>query len=112
MKEMLKEILSILDKGEPHYEWYSWGGMPCCAYRDNLYEKLSELVKKLSSWGDLRHSEVIKKPVEELCLSEIATLLRFIVGGERFYDGHISIYIDNGKLKRLLVRLNDIVIDK
>lgn len=49
------------------------------------------------------------KAIEEYNLDELKTMFTFISRGERFCDGHIASYIENGVLLRLLKRLEEIV---
>ena len=49
------------------------------------------------------------KAIEEYNLDELKTMFTFINRGERFCDGHIAAYVENGDLLRLLKRLNEIV---
>lgn len=53
----------------------------------------------------LSHYEAIKgKPIAEYTLAEIATMYTFIKRGERFCDGHIASYVENGTLYELVMR--------
>lgn len=54
------------------------------------------------------HEKIGNKPIEELNRREIATMLTFIMRGERFCDGHIANYVESGDLLKLLLRLREI----
>lgn len=54
------------------------------------------------------HEKLTGKPIEEMNRREIATMLTFIVRGERFCDGHIASYIESGELLRLMLRLREL----
>ena len=49
------------------------------------------------------------KAIEEYTLEELRTMFTFINRGERFCDGHIATFVENGVLLRLLKRLKEIV---
>ena len=51
------------------------------------------------------YDKLQRKPIEEMNLDEIATMLTFISRGERFCDGHIASYVESGDLLKLMVRL-------
>lgn len=50
------------------------------------------------------HDELEGKPIEDMNLKNIATMYTFIVRGERFCDGHIAGYVEDGTLYRLVLR--------
>ena len=49
-----------------------------------------------------------EKLVKTASLSEIKTMLTFCVRGERFSDGHWGAMIEEGHIRRLLERINEI----
>lgn len=49
-------------------------------------------------------SNIKEKPIELLILGEVYTFLTFIYRRERFCDGHITHYIGNNTLHKLLAR--------
>ena len=49
------------------------------------------------------------KTIEEYNLDELKTMFTFINRGERFCDGHIASFVENGELLRLLKRLLEMV---
>ena len=60
----------------------------------------------------LSHYDVLMesgKTIEEYDLDELKTMFTFINRGERFCDGHIATFVENGELLRLLKRLLEIV---
>lgn len=54
------------------------------------------------------YEKIGRKPIEEMNIKEIATVLTFITRGERFCDGHIAGYVESGELLRLMLRLRDL----
>ena len=52
----------------------------------------------------LRDEEVVRTA----SLSQIKTMLTFCVRGERFSDGHWAVMIEEGYIRRVLERLNEI----
>lgn len=50
------------------------------------------------------YEKIQRKPAEQLSLDEISTMYTFIVRGERFCDGHIAAYINDGTIFRLVQR--------
>lgn len=66
-----------------------------------------DLVKKLGpDYEYAKHIETVKqKPIAELTLAEIATHFTWLERGERFCDGLIASYIDNGTVTQLLEKL-------
>ncbi len=49
-----------------------------------------------------------KKSVSELSRRELGAVLSFIQRGERFCDGHIASYVENGVLLALMLRLAEL----
>jgi len=49
-----------------------------------------------------------EQAVRNASLSQIKSMLTFCVRGERFSDGHWSAMIENGYIRRLLERLDEI----
>lgn len=57
----------------------------------------------------LSHYEKLgRKPIAEMNVNEIATMLTFIVRGERFSDGHIASFVESGELLELMLRLREL----
>ena len=50
------------------------------------------------------HDKIETKEIESMSLREIATMYTFIKRGEKFCDGHIATYVENGMLYRLVKR--------
>lgn len=57
----------------------------------------------------LAHYEKLgRKPIAEMDADDIATMLTFIVRGERFSDGHIASFVESGELLELMLRLREL----
>lgn len=50
------------------------------------------------------HDKLDEGSIETMSLKELSTMYTFIQRGERFSDGHIASYIEDGKLLRLFKR--------
>lgn len=50
------------------------------------------------------HDKLDEGSIETMSLKELATMYTFIQRGERFSDGHIASYIEDGRLLRLFKR--------
>lgn len=50
------------------------------------------------------YEKIRDKNIESMTIKEIATMYTFILRGERFCDGHIASYIENGTLYMLVKR--------
>ena len=50
------------------------------------------------------HEKLAGKSIGEMTLHEIAAMYTFITRGERFCDGHIASYIEDGTLYKLVMR--------
>lgn len=79
---------------------------PYPIYDDEIYRALG-MLRTDSNY--LRNWEKIEeKPIEEMTRKEVATMLTFIIRGERFCDGHIAGYVESGELLRLMLRLREL----
>ena len=57
---------------------------------------------KLSDFNYLHNYEIYKKKeIEELSLEETLSYITFIIRGERFCDGHIASFLENGLIEKL-----------
>ena len=57
---------------------------------------------KLSDFNYLHNYEIYKKKeIEELSLEETLSYITFIIRGERFCDGHIASFLENGVIEKL-----------
>ena len=50
------------------------------------------------------HEKIADKPIEEMDLKDLSTMYTFIQRGERFCDGHIAGFIEDGTLLKLFTR--------
>ena len=102
-KEELKHCIAFLEDN-PKIEYNPY---PC--YPAEVFQALDFLE---SDYEYLEHHEAIVasgKAIEEYTLDELKTMFTFISRGERFCDGHIATFVENGELLRLLKRLREIV---
>lgn len=75
-------------------------------YGDFVYDALNLLG---SDYEYMNNYEKIKEtPIEQMTIDNIKTMFTFIQRGERFCDGHIAFYIENGCLLKLLLRLDEL----
>ena len=57
---------------------------------------------KLSDFNYLHNYEIYKKKeIEELSLEETLSYITFIIRGERFCNGHIASFLENGLIEKL-----------
>ena len=57
---------------------------------------------KLSDYNYLDNARIYKhKKIEELSLEETLSYITFIIRGERFCDGHIASYLEDGTIEKL-----------
>ena len=57
---------------------------------------------KLPDYNYLDNYKIYKyKKIEELSLEETLSYLTFIIRGEKFCDGHIASYLEDGTIERL-----------
>ena len=57
---------------------------------------------KLVDYNYLENAKIYKhKKIEELSLEETLSYLTFIIRGERFSDGHIATYLEDGTIEKL-----------
>ena len=79
-------------------------------YNKDFYSLLCLLHRTIGE--DLKYNKNIEnvknKEISSLKVKEITTYLTFIVRGERFCEGHIASYIDNGILKKLILRVIEV----
>jgi hypothetical protein len=83
---------------------------------NSLVEEFFRLVS--SRWLDYEYDpeqayQMLKDEnrVQVASLTEIKTMLTFCVRGERFSDGHWAAMIEQGYIRRLLERLNEIKLE-
>lgn len=101
MKDKMKDIEKLrlaadYLREQPKVEYNPWPVYPAL-----IYDALRTL-------EDLNYSENYDKlqgtAIETMTLEQIATMYTFILRGERFCDGHIASYIEDGTLYRLVLR--------
>ncbi len=57
---------------------------------------------KLADYNYIENSKIYKhKKIEELTLEETLSYITFIIRGERFCDGHIAYYLEDGTIEKL-----------
>ena len=55
------------------------------------------------------HEKLENKAIETLNLAELATMYTFIQRGERFCDGHIASFIEDGRMLQLVRRHRELL---
>ena len=103
IKKEIKACIAFLETN-PKIEFN-----PYPEYPSEVYQALGFMA---SDYDYLAHHDVLMesgKPIEEYNLDELKTMFTFINRGERFCDGHIASFVENGELLRLLKRLLEIV---
>lgn len=58
------------------------------------------------------HRALEDKAIEDMTLSELATMYTFIERGERFCDGHIASFVQDGTLLKLVTRQIELLEEK
>jgi len=88
--------------------------MPLPEYEQDVIEFMREASKKC--WCDYQYdpataSEMLENPkkIESATIEELKTMLTCCVRGERFCDGHMGAMITDGKIKLILIRLDNIL---
>lgn len=76
---------------------------PYPEYNEKIYQALGML--KTDMKYQKRYKKLEGKPIEKMNRREIATMLTFIVRGERFSVGHIASYVESGDLLKLMLQL-------
>lgn len=96
MRKEIEEALEYL-RNNPYVE-YIYGQ----AYDQRVYNVLGSL------WLDMdyqhNYRDINEDKLDELTLEQIATYYTFILRSERFADGSIASYINDGTLLRLVKR--------
>ena len=108
MKETAKKLLSLIQQGNAYKTFPAQKEGNVIILGHIQYDFcFYDIVKKIGPDYEYRqHIEAVKqKPIAELTLSEISTYFTWIDRGERFCDGHIANFIDNGTVTKLLERL-------
>ena len=75
---------------------------PYPVYDDRVLTALNTLK---SDYRYLEHYEKLEnKAIEDMTLNDLAAMYTFIQRGERFCDGHIAAFIEDGRLLKLFRR--------
>ena len=75
---------------------------PYPQYDDRVMNALNTMKPDLNY---LEHyADLEDKAIEDMSLKELATMYTFIQRGERFCDGHIAAFIEDGRLLKLFRR--------
>ena len=82
---------------EIYNNWYKYN------FKEEVNNWIHEFYRlKLSDYNYLDNYKIYKyKKIEELSLEETLSYLTFIIRGERFCDGHIASYLEDGTIERL-----------
>lgn len=75
-------------------------------YSHQVYEALSLLDTDIDYQNN--YDKISDTPIENYTLENIATMFTFISRGERFCDGHIASFVENGTILKLLKQLKKI----
>lgn len=102
-KEELKSCIAFLEN-DPKIEYNPY---PC--YPSEVYQALGFLEPDCDYLSHYDKIVASVKVIEEFSLDELKTMFTFISRGERFCDGHIASFVENGDLLRLLKRLQELV---
>ena len=100
-KEYIQNIIKILEDGQDYKvnedtEYFEYNDTVLKLFRHiNFYEK--DYNKNIQ--------KIMNKSIDELKLDETIQYLTYIYRKDRFIEGHIKTYIDNGKLLELLKHL-------
>jgi len=99
--ERLEEIIAYL-KENPQVE---------CDPYPNYDRRVTELLSSLGVEEEYQEKfdEASEKPVEEMSLNDLKAMYTFISRGERFCDGHIKAYVEDGTLLRLAERQREMM---
>lgn len=101
MKESVENCLALLRTGYcvPYHEGYPLYDPRIMAVCETMEECRLENMHYLELIEKVR-----KKRIERLTLSEVYIYLTYIFRQERFCDGNINIFIENGILLRVLTQ--------
>ena len=82
---------------EIYNNWYKYN------FKEEVNNWIHEFYRlKLADYNYLDNYKVYKyKKIEELSLEETLSYLTFIIRGEKFSDGHIASYLEDGTIERL-----------
>lgn len=108
-KKGIQSIIDILKNGKPYEEVPSKteNGMTSFGYTtyDDRVMKLFKYMPFYKKNYNKNIEKIINKDISKLKIEEIKKYITYIYRKERFFDGHIKIYIDNGILIQLLEHL-------
>lgn len=81
-------------------------------YQDDVTNFIRDFYEQCSIMPDYldQYNKIKNKPLEELTKNEIVAYLTYIIRGERFYDGHMATYIEDGTLEKLITLYNGCVV--
>lgn len=79
---------------------------PYPQYDDCVMQALNQLPPDMNYSAN--YEKIGDKEISQMNRKEIATMLTFIQRGERFCDGHIACYVEDGTLLKLMERLREI----
>ena len=83
-------------------------GCSCNPYNKEVEDWISEFYNfKLQDYNYLKNYKIYKdKKIEELSVEETLSYMTYIIRGERFCDGHIGCYLENGLIEKLCNNLS------
>ena len=102
-KEDTATLYNVLKRAEEYLNTdFQIGQWPLTYYDQRIMDALYSLEP---DYKYVKNYPLIKDvPIEEMTLDQIATMYTFIYRGERFCDGHIYGYMENGILRKLILR--------
>lgn len=99
--EILKEAQDYLGDS-PQVEFN-----PRCSYDGRVMRAFATLPTDTNYMS--KHDKLKGKPIEEMSMDDIAVMYTFIERGERFSDGHIAAYINDGTVLKLVNRQLELI---
>ena len=81
-------------------------------YADYVYEIIELVIrdKIIQNYMEI-HKQIKNKEIKDLTLDEVIAYFTFINRGERFCDGHIAKFLDNGIFLKLFERFLELCKD-
>ena len=92
----LKAIIDYL-KNNPKIEYTTYS-----QYNDKIYRILESL--NFDNNYLSKYPEIENKDISKMTLNDLKVMFTYIVRGERFCEGHIASYVENGTLLKLAER--------
>jgi len=95
--KVLDDCIELLESG---YK-VEWKKHP--EYDKRMWDIFNLLVERQHIDSDYMNKAYVReKEIEDLTIDEVYSYLTWLMRGERFCDGHVSEYVDNGILLKLV----------